>query len=132
MLDGFSHAHASGMPERLSQERRRSPRIEILGQIHGEVVSLDLPILLREVSFGGFSAETPIQFPLGVAHAFRFSPAGEEALILTARVTYSRPAAADESATTYITGFEFAHKHAQTRESVDELIDKITSVLNID
>jgi hypothetical protein len=130
MLNRSTHEPTTS--ERVSRERRRSPRIEILGQVHGEVVSLDLPILLREVSFGGFSAEAPIQFPEGVAHAFRFSPTGEEPIILTARVTYSRPAADDEAATTYVTGFAFAHKHAQTRESVDELIDKITSVLNIE
>ena len=55
----------------MTSERRRSTRIEILGRLHGRVVSLDVPVRVREISLGGMAIETAVSFAEGAVHDFR-------------------------------------------------------------
>src|SRR6476619_7533363 len=49
-------------------ERRRYPRIEILGRIKGVVRPLDVPITLLNLSLGGFLMQTPMEYRVGEIH----------------------------------------------------------------
>ena len=40
-------------------ERRRSPRVEMIGQLFGRLDSIDGALVVRDVSLGGMSIETP-------------------------------------------------------------------------
>src|SRR5262245_57060021 len=53
--------------------RRKTPRIEVLGQLHGTLVAMDVPILVRNIGAGGFGIESPVPFPPGATHVFRFT-----------------------------------------------------------
>ena len=37
----------------MSSDRRHSPRIEILGRLHGHTVAFDVPVTVREISLDG-------------------------------------------------------------------------------
>jgi hypothetical protein len=54
----------------MTGERRRAPRVDLVGQLRGELVSVDLPIVVREISLGGMSIETSEAFEIESRHSF--------------------------------------------------------------
>src|SRR5262245_9120046 len=91
----------------MSIERRRTPRIELLGRLHGHVVSLDVPVTVREISLGGMAVETAFSFPVGVVHEFRLTLGDGAHVVLRGQARHSRSQPASEGTPIYVTGFEF-------------------------
>jgi hypothetical protein len=110
----------------MSSERRRSPRIEILGRLHGHAVTLDVPVVVREISLGGMALETSFPFPVGALHAFRLT-LGDGALVeLNGRVMHSRNISAPGAEPLYLTGIQFVDDEPTDDDSsVSDLIDKL-------
>jgi len=116
-------------PDRPGVSRRRAPRVEVLGQLHGAIVALRLPVTVRDAGPGGFSIETSLPFPDHAEHQFRFTTQTGETIILSARSVYclrSSPAA-DEPR--YLTGFEFLPVDESGRARVDSLVDALSGAL---
>jgi hypothetical protein len=67
-------------------ERRRAPRFELLGRVHGQIVSLATAVRVREISLGGLSFESTIAFPVGAIHEFRLQLGDASDVVLRARV----------------------------------------------
>lgn len=109
--------------------RRRWPRLQILGDLHGQVVSLDMPISVTEISLGGFAMETTCEFPPGAVHEFRLT-FNDESVTLRARVVFCRRGYAPGDSSIYVTGLEFVDHPSDGRSAVTDLIDKIASVLS--
>ena len=86
-------------------DRRRAPRLQVLDRIHGSLVSLSLPLALGDISPGGFSVESEVQFPLGARHLFRFTTVAGVEVVIEGAVAYSRR----RNDSTFITGFRFVH-----------------------
>jgi hypothetical protein len=91
----------------MSQERRRSPRIELLGRLHGHSVSLDLPVRVIEISLGGMAVETAVPFPVGAVHLFRLTLGDDSTVELGARVMHCRNTAPDGTTPVFVTGLQF-------------------------
>ena len=91
----------------MSRERRRSPRVELLGRLHGHAVSLNLPLLVREVSLGGMSMVTSVPFPVGAIHEFSLTLGDGAAVSLNGRIVYSREMESSEGEPQYVSGVEF-------------------------
>jgi hypothetical protein len=87
-------------------DRRRSPRVQLVGQLMGELVSLPVPIAVREISLGGMSFESPRLFHVGARHQFVLTLGDGAGVVVTGRIVYShaapRPAKAD-----YVSGVQF-------------------------
>lgn len=114
------------------RSRRRFPRIEVLDLIDGHRVPLDVPLSVRDLSQGGFSIESPVPFPPGTYHHFRFTTAKRHEVSLDATVIHCRLASAGpDGQFTYVTGFEF-HSDESTDESVASLMDTMASVLSLE
>src|SRR5512145_749606 len=58
--------------EAASPSSGRSPRIEVMGQLHGQLVPMNVPLDVRDLSNGGFAVESSVDFPVGAVHRFRF------------------------------------------------------------
>ena len=87
-------------------DRRRSTRVEVVGQIQGEVVSLDVPVRVREISLGGMSVETPRAFDVGAVSHFVLTLGDGASVEVAGKIVYSR--AADTADTLgYVTGIQF-------------------------
>lgn len=112
-------------------ERRHSPRLQILEDLHGRIVPLGLDITIRDISMGGFSVESPVQFPVGAVHRFRFNLDNERLLTVVARVVHSRPIVTDRGPA-HRTGLQFITSTAEFRQAVEVLLDRMTSVLEFD
>src|SRR5262245_42096021 len=61
--------------ERPGPERRKLARIRVLSALQGYGVELDTKVIVREVSPGGFSVESPLAFAVGMDYTFLFSTA---------------------------------------------------------
>ena len=71
-------------------ERRRSPRVDLVGQIRGELISVELPIVVREISLGGMSIETSAEFDVDTRHDFVLTLGDGAGVFVKGRVAYSR------------------------------------------
>lgn len=90
-------------------DRRSTPRLEVLGRLHGRLVSLDVPISVANVGLGGFSAESVMPFPLGARHHFRFTTDRGVEVNIRAVVVHRRPGYSADGLTFFVTGFAFVH-----------------------
>src|SRR5262245_8273664 len=73
-----------------TSERRRAPRVDLVGQLHGELVSVDVPILVREISLGGMSIETSTAFNVESRHEFMLTLGDGAGVFVLGRVAYCR------------------------------------------
>lgn len=113
-----------------SPDRRRWPRVEVLGHIHGIVVPMNLPVQLQDASFGGFAIDASIPFPVDCTHQFRFVLPEGEPVVLNARVAHCRQLPTSGGRAIYRVGLEFAHLHAERdRQTINRLIAEITRVV---
>lgn len=107
-------------------DRRRSPRFEILGRLHGQIVSLDTPVRVREISLGGLSFEAAMPFPVGAVHEFRLTLGDGSFVLLRGRVVRSMDHSQPDGPRTHITAVQFLDEEPLDGEpTVGTLIDKI-------
>jgi len=90
-------------------DRRSTPRLEVLGRLHGHLVSLDVPITIGNLGLGGFSAESVMPFPLGARHQFRFTTDAGVEVNIQGVVVHRRPGYSADGLTFFVTGFAFVH-----------------------
>jgi len=117
----------------LRSDRRHSPRLQVLGQLHGHVVPLGLAVDVVDISLGGLSIKSAVTFPIGAVHRFRLTLGDGAAVDVNARAAYCR---LDELATgepRYLTGFAFVEGASWSgSEAAGDLIDRLTSTLSFD
>jgi hypothetical protein len=106
-------------------ERRRYPRIEILGRVKGVVRPLDVSITLLNLSLGGFLMQTPIEYRVGEIHEFQFTMVEKEPLIVRARIAHAMRATVDHKPL-YLFGLEFVDRATPTG---DEPVQSLMSAL---
>jgi hypothetical protein len=82
--------------------------VEVLHRVRGELVAIDLPIIVHDLSRTGFAVLSQLAFAAGDTLDFRLVAAGETAetpVSVSARAVHSRPVG-DDSAL-HLTGFMF-------------------------
>jgi hypothetical protein len=87
-------------------DRRRSTRVEVVGRVHGQVAALDLPIVVREISLGGMSVETPRAFEVGTVNTFLLTLGDGAGVEVAGKVVYSRPST-DAHRQFFVSGIQF-------------------------
>jgi hypothetical protein len=90
----------------MPSERRHSPRIEILGKLHGHTVAFDVPVLVREISLGGMAVETQIPLVQGSVHEFLLTLGDGSTVELVGRIMHSR-LMSQEGDPSYVSGVQF-------------------------
>jgi len=112
-------------------ERRRSPRLQLLGEVHGQLVDMAVPIVVRNLSEGGFSIDTTLEFPDDAVHRFRLTPSGsDDALIVQARAVHSYMTVVDKLAR-FVTGFAFTPDQPNTTHSaIERFVDETRSIVD--
>lgn len=108
-------------------DRRRSPRVELMGQVRGEVVSASVPVTVREISLGGMSVETPQPFPIGSVQVFILTLGDGAGVEVHARVVYCRESNPPDSPSSFVTGLQFVDAdEAGSPPDVSGLINRLT------
>lgn len=109
-----------------TDDRRRSPRIELLGRLHGHSVSLDLPVRVVQISLGGMAIETAVPFPAGAMHIFRLTLGDGSSTELTGKVMHSRNTAPAGSTPVFTTGVQFVEGDTDGATGVvDDILHRV-------
>jgi hypothetical protein len=106
-------------------ERRRSPRVELLSELHGQLVPFDVAVVIREASDGGFSMESPVLFPIGSEQMFRLRADSGAATTVRAVCRHSMRVNRLDGPSFSISGFEFLPQPEENLRLVCETIRAI-------
>jgi len=91
-----------------SHERRRYPRIEMVGRVTGQVLPLSEPVIVLDLSRTGFAMQTRDMLPIGTVHEFRLElPDMSAPLTISAQIVRSDQAQGADGSAHYISGLHF-------------------------
>ncbi len=93
----------------MSNERRRSPRMSVLGELHGRFVALDMPVTVMEISLGGMGIQTEIPLPVGAVHDFQLTLGDGSVTHLQGRVVHCNKLPGEEER--YVSGVQFVDEN---------------------
>ena|SRR5688572_480382 len=96
--------------------KRDAERIQILGELHGEVMLFE-PMAIKEISRGGVQVETVFRLQLDSLHDLRLT-LGDRSIVVKGRVVHCSISDVDQELVTYRSGIEFI-----------ELSDRVYSVI---
>jgi hypothetical protein len=104
-------------------EKRDVERIQILGELNGEVMVFQ-HMTIREISRGGAQIETALPLQLDSLHDFRLS-LGDRSVIVKGRVAHCSISDVDQELVTYRSGIEFVEPSERVAEVVSGFIEAI-------
>ena len=107
--------------ETRSTERRRAPRAELVSDLYGCLTGMNVSIVVRDASAGGFSVESPVPFLPGSEHAFLFDTEASPATVI-AICRHSMRVNLTDGTAIYIAGFEYAPQAPDQVRRVRDLI----------
>jgi len=101
----------------------RDERIEILGELRGEVMVFQ-PMAIREISRGGAQIETSFPLQLDSLHDFRLA-LGDCSVVIKARVVHSRVTDVEHEVVMYRSGIEFIAPSAHVLGVITDFMQAI-------
>jgi c-di-GMP-binding flagellar brake protein YcgR len=104
-------------------EKRDRDRVEILGELHGEVMIFQ-PLSIREISHGGCLVETAFQLHLNSLHDIRLT-LGDKSVVLKGRVAHCRISDVEQEIVHYRSGLEFIELSERISSVIKEFIEAI-------
>ncbi len=107
------------------QERhqRDAERIQILGELHGEVMVFEA-MAIKEISRGGMQVETAFPLQLDSLHDFRLT-LGDLSVVVKGRIVHCSIADVDQEVVVYRSGIEFIELSERVADVVTEFIQAI-------
>ena len=103
--------------------RRRAERLEIIGDLHGEVMIYQ-PMGLTQVSRRGAEVETTFPLQIDSLHDFRFV-LGDRSVVVKGRVAHARVSNVENEATVYRSGIEFVDPAERVVEAIGDFLDEV-------
>jgi hypothetical protein len=107
----------------LEHGKRDSERIQILGELHGEVMVFQ-SMTIREISRGGAQIETAIPLHLDSLHEFRLT-LGNRSVIVKGRVAHCSISDVDQELVTYRSGIEFVEPSERALDVISGFIEAV-------
>jgi hypothetical protein len=108
------------------RELRRSPRIDVRHRLSGRIVSLDLPVVVRDISLGGFSIESDRDLPDG-AHDIRLHEGERWSVTVNASSRHRQTVKAQDGAIRHIMGFEYGEQNPDTQQILRVLFERLAA-----
>ncbi|MEQ1728332.1 MAG: PilZ domain-containing protein [Vicinamibacterales bacterium] len=105
-------------------DRRGGDRLEILGDLQGEVMVYQ-PMAIREISPGGAQIETAFPLQLDSLHEMRLE-LGDASVVVKGRVVHSSIADMDREFVTYRSGLEFIQLSSGAGDVITQFIQAVT------
>ena len=106
-----------------AEDKRDTERIEILGELGGEVMVFQ-PMAIREISRGGAQVETGFPLQLDSLHDFRLT-LGDRSVIVKGRVVHCSISDVDQDVVVYRSGVEFVEPSERIEEVIDDFMQAI-------
>ncbi len=108
-----------------ADEKRDRERIEILGELRGEVMVFQ-PMAIKEISRGGAQIETGFPLQLDSLHDFRLT-LGDRSIVVKGRVAHCSITDVEEGLVLYRAGIEFIEPAERVSTAISTFIEAITS-----
>ena len=102
---------------------RKSDRVPILGELHGEIMVFE-PLQVKELAPDGATIETAFPLPLNSLHDLRLT-LGTGAVVVKARVVHSHVGEMGEEGLRYRSGVEFVEPPAYVGAAITEFLDSL-------
>ena len=106
-----------------ASDKRDTDRLEILGELHGEVMVFQ-PMAIKEISHGGAQVETGFPLQLDSLHDFRLT-LGERSVVIKGRVAHCSISDVDQDVVLYRSGIEFIEPPDRVASVVSEFIGAV-------
>ena len=107
------------------ENQRDTERIEILGELNGEVMVFQ-PMTIKEISHGGVQVETAFQLHLDSLHEFRLT-LGDRAIVIKGRVAHCSISDVEQEIIIYRSGVEFVEPSERVQSVITDFIEAIKS-----
>ena len=104
-------------------DKRDAERIEILGDLRGEVMVFS-PMAIKEMSRTGAQVETGFPLQLDSLHDFRLT-LGERSIVIKGRVVHCSISDMDQEIVLYRSGVEFIEPSERVHEVIADFVDAI-------
>ncbi len=105
--------------------QRDDERIQILGDLHGEVKVFQ-PLAVREISLGGAQVESAFPLQVDSLHDFRLT-LGDRSIVLKGRVAHCSITDVGQELVTYRSGVEFVEPSEHVTSAIAQFIQTIKS-----
>lgn len=105
------------------EEKRDQDRVEILGELHGEVMIFQ-PLSIKEIGSGGCLVETAFPLHLDSLHEVRLT-LGDRSVVLKGRVVHCHISDVDQEIVHYHSGIEFIELSDRISEVITHFIEAI-------
>lgn len=102
---------------------REGERIQILGELHGEVMVFQ-PMAVKEISRGGAQVETKFPLQLDSLHELRLT-LGDRSVVVKARVAHCSISDVDQELVTYRSGIEFVEPSDRVHSVISDFMESI-------
>ena len=106
-----------------ASDKRDTERIQILGELHGEVMVFQ-PMVIKEISRGGCQVETGFPLHLDSLHEFRLT-LGDRSVIVKGRVVHCSISDVDQEVVHYKSGLEFVEPPERVADVIGGFIDAV-------
>jgi hypothetical protein len=107
----------------MASEKRDTERLDILGELQGEV-SILAPLTIKEISRKGALVETAFPLQLNSLHEFRLELGGRT-VVLRGRIAHCRIVDVDQDVVVYRAGFEFIEASDHVVAAVEDYIEHV-------
>jgi hypothetical protein len=105
--------------------KRDAQRLQILGELHGEV-TLFQPMAIKEISRGGAQIETGFPLHVDSLHDFRLT-LGDRSLVVKGRVVHCSITDVEQEQVLYRAGIEFIEPPERVASAIGDFIDAVTT-----
>jgi hypothetical protein len=105
------------------RERRRSPRVNLLMELKGDLIALDEPATVQQLSLRGMTVLTNVPLGPNGTHEFRLHLEGRTLDVKT-RVVHSRMVV-ERDDVSYISGLAFVDLTPDAEATLDTLIHSL-------
>jgi hypothetical protein len=103
--------------------KRDGERLQILGELHGEVMLFE-PMAIKEISRGGAQVETAFRLQLDSLHELRLT-LGDRSVVVKGRVVHCSISDVDQELVTYRSGLEFVELSDRVHSVISDFIEAI-------
>ena len=107
------------------EDKRDTERLQILGELHGEVMVFQ-PMAIKEISRGGAQIETGFPLHLDSLHDFRLT-LGDRSLVVKGRVVHCSITDVEHEQVLYLSGIEFIEPSERVSTAISDFIDAVTT-----
>ena len=113
------------LPEPLPGERRDVDRVDILGDLQGEIMVFE-PMTITQISEHGAQLETLFPLHLGSLHDVRLT-LGEDSVIVKGRIVHSSISDVEHEQVLYRSGIEFVEPPERTTKVIAAFVGALMS-----